>query len=708
MLKIEINNQVVDTQGMSFALNLVSPIPFDPTSDKSEGSFIFGAHFPNNDRNRPIFLHADRIERYTEDEPEFLGKLSFDGRMWFEFSLEIIDATYKDINTNVKIGLGYFSNLITDLQLSDISWPVIDLGSTAQDVVDHANAMVLKNYPDAIYNFPTIWNPDFYETDKEKNPGWMEIINNYVQAESFRINVYDALAMHNSDSLVPQVYLFYILQKIFDSFGYIITGTVLEDTELTQLLCITNYALDGYEVKYFLRASLSVPVNILSNVILIFDNDSSGDNEDAQNCYDTSTGKYTLQAEGHYRIKCTVTCQMTIDPGETGNGEITLYHDDTIIHGESVEVTTSDPFTITLDVNTDYFFLGDIYIKASFMIGFVIVSTNISVGSLSIENLDVKQLNVYARELNVANHIPVMKISEFLESVKKLGIVYGFDHKSKEVELIFIQDLLDKLADKNVTATAAKSSRNPSTEKDKGFTLKYNFPSGDKAIKDNFKTHPASDDLGEFETMADLPIPDALNKYAFVKSLNADYFFTKRDDVTGWEVFSDRYFDQKIGDGSKEIPLKFSPLMMRLYWDTPFPYIQQAGNSAMFGLSDTDPGFRIMFWRGLHRSKVFGNNYYPMASSTVYDAHGTVIANYSLNMEQDESIHTQLMEKYYTWLLTGKKKVKMNIYFTASEIQSLKMLDKLRIFQQNYLIQEINIQVENDKIHLAECTFYTG
>lgn len=112
------------------------------------------------------------------------------------------------------------------------------------------------------------------------------------------------------NEFVPFLFIKSILVKIFESVGLELVSTFF-DHEPIERLTLPVFLQQRYSKEFFLentdvRAGFtSEPVVVLENTDndLTFDDDSSGENFDNGNNYNTSTGEYTVPLAGRYRFK---------------------------------------------------------------------------------------------------------------------------------------------------------------------------------------------------------------------------------------------------------------------------------------------------------------------------------------------------------------------------------------------------------------------
>lgn len=105
----------------------------------------------------------------------------------------------------------------------------------------------------------------------------------------------------------PSFYIRSIIERGLNDLGWNISSSFLESTHIKRLACDLSPSFTVAEdvIKDSVsRAELTsnLEFGYLDTKIVIFDDDSTPPNEDLNNHYNTSTGKYTLPATGRYNV----------------------------------------------------------------------------------------------------------------------------------------------------------------------------------------------------------------------------------------------------------------------------------------------------------------------------------------------------------------------------------------------------------------------
>ena len=701
MLRIVVNDQDIDLEGVKFNLQLNSPIPFSPEDGLVEGSFAFGVSFPATAVNKKIFGYPHRLEKYPEAQRDFQGLLYFNGRMLFEIIVSLTDASDRSFKANIKINLGYYTTLIGDKSLRNLLYDgVVEIGESTQDVLDHANAVVSQSYPETSYNFPQVYHPRFYGDEKKMNPTWQERMNMYIHGSGFHPNAIDmGYVVLNYYNLCPWPYLFKVLKHCFSEFGYRITGPVLADQELASLLIYNNYALDLVEDRYKLRAELTSDQPFLDIALIEFDDPVVNIDQ----VFNSTNKSYKVLVGGKVHIEAGITLEIPDYTELIADYDLWFYLDGVAIGYFSGYVSWEYPEEIK--IGFDYLLTDDdigkeITVKVRIMYEALPYPGTVKTGSwFSAQNIPWSLLNTYAKSINLANHVPDIKISAFLVALQQaFGIVYHFNHSTRDVECMFLKDILNSATEDVYTDLTAKSTKLAGFRETRSYRLDFAWSDKDEYTKENFKPYDSSKLIGTFASADELPLLSIEGNFAILRNINAVYRF----ETDSWQLFTDLHDHLDVGEGKTLITFDMSPLMMYANYDNPavpkvYPKILQEGSS--FNLGFKDFGFHLMFYRGLRPDS--NGNTYPFASLTKYGPTGSTIGNYELILNGSSGIYATFLEAYYKFVKDRSRPVDYDRYFSAAEIRDINFIRKKRIFQHVFLLKEVSVPVSNDSLGIA-------
>lgn len=697
MLKIEIDNKLIDISDISFSIVKKSPIFF-----KDEGSFSLSFNLPNTPKNNKIFDFPSRISSYNHPTSKtFPCKISFSGTPIADDFIQIQQSSNNVFEAFLKLDNGNFYSDISGMFIDEIDYgDDIALGSTPQDVLDHALSIISQSYPSVNYQFPTIYNPDFFGEDKTFNPDFNDVLNSYdgVNDEFYNNSIQADPSKDNLQTLLPLLYLSFVLMKLFNHFGFQLEGDFFADSELATLLIYNNKSLDLKEKKYFLRASRTSIQNIVEADLIYFDDDSNAPNEDEDNKYNPVTGKYTISSRGYHNVVVTVKVNNFSDPAiVTGYLRKDSVNLDSITLPNGTEVVHSFTFYATdADIGKDISYLVK---DEDEVISFDVATAEIILTSISISNL-----NIFSKTLNLNNHIPKILIPDFLNAITSaFCLAFFINNSSGKSYIKLIKNIIN---DNTIIDFSDNCMPDPQVlfTDYEGYKFDFSWSSKDALTTDNFKSYEAF--LGEYDSFDDLPIPSELDQYAIVKNINSVYFYSADEDNNiAWRKVSDINNELIIDQGNDEVIPQLSPMLLTR--DVPisvakaiYPTIKQLGSSS-FGTGNNDCDLHLLFYRGIKKDEL--NYNYPLASSSNLDANGNSTGNYSLAWDGDEGLYNVFWKDYIEFYRNAKKVIYYKL-MTASDFFNLDFSRKYYIHGTIYLIKEIETTITNNEIKPAKIT----
>jgi len=679
-IRLEFNSPVFDDDAIKGSRSYWFDIPVVPANRKTFG-------FPEIPSVAGKYRLLDNVSLYFGGYRLITGKL-------------LVKKTgdhYRALLTSIAFGPDN-----KDKNLTEYNWGAsINLGSSAQDVVDHANNKVTQGYPETNYNFPMIYNPDFYG---DKNNAYNKP-SSYPAAHFPMINAYSGPSgtfMKNyvftpdSDpdvpdgtgnfyTLVPMFYLQYILSVIFGEYKPI--GRFVTDSAFQQLMLYNGYALDDNEDNYSVDAdTASYPGSDYH--YLQYENKSA---DSTMSISDDSYGRtiLTVQQEGYHQF----VLEFEIYDPNFNNGDYVLALMDYDPEGTTEALSqqsfypNQDTFTIKAEFAVK-FVSGDIGKKIAFWLEpehFNKDQMVFNLSTLHVNNYSYSNLNVYAKQIDPANHIPQVTVKKLLNGIKDIfGIAYYFDDLRKTVQL-FIKDDLFLSQSKNISDLVDPDTIEVELNEPTKRILEYSFKD-DGFAEDNFKDWSGYNMAGEVDAFIDAPDARGIKDVLKVKAENRIYK-VDRDPEKGniWKGFTDIKQRVQLSDqGAEERKeIEVAPLLMHgiyyrgsVYLASLYsvPKIKQPGYSVLYNSNQDQEGFlRIFNWMGLRPYSYFGVDYsYPLATSGQYDSKGNKISPFSLFLNGPEGVAESFHRQIENFLRdTETVKVDANTRLSLKDLLAL-------------------------------------
>lgn len=722
MLQLFANNVQLDIKGIKFTLVKKSSLDIENTF---EGSFIFNFTIPGTDKNNSIFSYPYRLTKHELSNLSIDGRVVFNGIGFIEGTYKVIKATKRAIQLRLNADAGAYNSLIKGVKVPDIFTETVSLGETTQDVIDHANAQVEKDYPDTDYNFPVIYNPYFYgpleaenDDDVILNPDYKKYMNLWdPENDTFLDN-----SSLNQNTLVPQFFVFYVLKKCFTYFGYSITGKLFSDTELIQLMMYNNFALDkmgeiietdlARASNYFIDQVIADGSSHLWTVCEL-NNDSTSPNQDPNDNFDLTTETYEIKSAGTHAVTLIMKYTETY---EAHYGIYVKVYKDGVALSNALTLPNPDQ-TYTFE-STYEFDSGDIGSKLDVRAsrqkpgwGFTIETYDIQVQILS----GVGQVgeNIFAKKIIYSNHMPDMLISDFVSAFFiSFGIIPFFNHRMKTVELVLIRDILRSFKQIKFIENPIRNSIEVKPNDYSGIKFFFNWGSNDEYLQDNFK-ELIYDIIAEINAKGQYPSTEEINVLVYIKNINQYYIRAfNHQGYLVWQYFTDNGHEQVYDDGTKVINIDASPLLMTTevnpitgsgYWLVPKTYAK--GTSEAFNTGKYPFDLRFFFWRGIQNFYV--DLTYPMGSVTVYAYNGNKMGfNYEYKLNGQYGLINTWYSEYIEWL-QRRQPITFKIQLSLKEIAQLELSRKHRCLEWLYLMKKVEIPIGNRKVDPARITGYT-
>ena len=681
-LKLTTEGITLDTSGVSFNLTLRSPI-----GDES-GSFVYSFSIPYTLKNAKAFGFPYRLTKFETVQSRKQGTI--------EHGVSIATGTWvakstngQKINIEMYIAAGDFFESIHEKTLPDL----FDVELNYVDIIGHIESQVALTYPAVNHNWPCIHNPLFYGEDEEKvQPQYQGILNDWEGTE-LHVETY------NNNAISPQLYLAYIIKRMFAWAGYSVWGSVFDDALFKAAMLYNNCALDRLVPTQF-SGELVQYFPIYDLYVLKWDTNIM----DPGSHYTQSTGKYNVDKEGNYLVDIRIKHRPDPeDPGTPEEARIEIYYGATLIASDqqpyafgvhSYFITNFDHTEEILDADKG----DDLWVKFMYKdSGDNDVGCEIMEADILIKNTDAVENNIFEPNINYKNHVPDMDVKEFFTAFcNSAKILPFFDHHFKKVKLVFLNDLLGSNKQRPMGELHEGSLKiTPNTYEGLKFTWNHQGP--DENLNDNFLDIDQAEIQGEVETFTDLLGQSPVEGHIwFVESLNCYYIFgvvqpgtfhvhewmegatyivddmVKYDNTVykctlghtagasfnaglftekEWVPYSDNLYDYVDDDGKEEISFELAPMVMRAarclrsagnkYRD--LPSVIGLGSSIAYGMKNEFP-LRIMFWHGIEATDT---DQYPIATTTAKSTEGTATLPINWTFEEIAARYFPNVIKWY-------------------------------------------------------------
>lgn len=736
MLSLITNNtQIALTPGTKLRFEVASPVfstgvitaavvyPFDLPVVGNEAIFEC-AHF----------LEANRKYKSTKCILKYSGVINCSG--------ELILSKINSKRLRASFIGNAFAIDVKDKSIREFKLPSETIPSDPyhpRDISQYATKVV-KEEIQSMFQFPKMWAELFYGNEdgdgrSQLNPDYgrsyyQEIdgkfINNYSGASAvfgFPFNeIREDPDPTNIFSLVPCPFLYKSLQYLVESQGYQIFGDFITNTEIQKILISNNTPIDKLYPAYFVKASNVTEIqstSLTEYTKILFNNDFDIPNEDEYNCWNIATSEYTIKEPGYHHMKFTGEFMVHVSQA-LPNKRLSLrfrVNQATTDHltQETSVLETWLPCSLETTVWFPDSWVGlPLYFDVTIqewqgeMYGWVLQAGDLRNVSCEIINVSKNEYNAWTNVLSLADHLPGITFSEFLNAIKDtFSLAIWIDNNSKEVQVGFTKDVINSPYYLDLTDNVIGDSHETDIKEPQGKKLTFD--------NDEFQTTEGKDYIEPFTTFKDRFAPNRLNVLALVQNLNVLYHYTlDENNIPLWVYYADNFYPYITGENTKEISIKLSPVVMHQKnanhpEDVICPKLKEVSNSSAFNPEYSEMPFRIMLWLGMQEN--YSGYQYPMASSTGLTYKGDRIVCLDLNWKGDHGI----IEKYYKPLLdlTNSQEI-TTVDFSIKPHEMDKILNlfrpqkgnnevrKIRISNKNYIPKKATFQLTSTGIEQTE------
>ncbi|TLX73683.1 hypothetical protein E9993_14595 [Labilibacter sediminis] len=478
----------------------------------------------------------------------------------------------------------------------------------------HTEAAVLQHAKDVNsgtierdYRFPTIYAPQFYGNDKsfdhlvgehpEFNTDYLRYINNWVDGD-FVTN-----EISNGQSMVPLPILVPVIQKLLSSKAYSLSGALVQEEYLKDLLLYSNESLDYFLSDYKVNAQGGYLDNPDSNRFYAYTYYAKFPFqiilEDNFDCYLGST--YLVRETANYHINVKIQpwggWERDLKHTKPVHGKAAIFKGDEILYEVAYDYLTSDGYPPYV------YLIGDFDLTLDDTITIKVMSTDsdgvsdhlIDRSLLTIyKNVDTPGRNVHKNKLSLNDHIPDIKISSLLNSLRNaFFMAVFFDDENKVVETELLKDVLSNTNYVDVTNHVVYDSSEVIPEESNSIQLQWEHVEELNDIEE-------SKLLNNVDYNNDL-IPQFQKTYAFLSGSNAVYVFDLPHETASegeWMFYRHNYRSYGNKDAKLKPSIKVCPVPTMEVDNKIFPYSLNKGVSHKVPDSD-DVGVQLLHWYGV-------------------------------------------------------------------------------------------------------------
>lgn len=617
------------------------------------------------------------------------------GAYSFKALLDVTRTTEKTIDVLLKVGTSVFWSVVQDHSIQDLDHGSISMGKTQDDVLSYAFKSVTGGFPNDQCVFPTVDTPLWYgevepveegEEDNNTNSYFKGRVNNFVS--SYVKNYIEVGGeedvFHNKNSLVPCLFLFYVIRQLFGYWGYKVEDSPFWiNQDFKRLVLWNSQSLDQFGEDDF--------VHVKHAGGHLFGQDIIAHNT-------TYSDELGLWDGEYYRpyITNTVTAKESIRVQFLANGNggshnqqgesetqwvtVKIMCNSTMLAFKDASGSPGEYKSIEIECEKSVTTSDKLWIYVHFHNGVAENSTGNIVESKFRVWGGTQGLNVHKKKFYLRDHLPDMQVNTFLQELATtFSLYYKIDEKNKSVSLNYIDDLINAAPVQELKGDVIEDSLKIIEAKESGFKYDYEWKD-DPAYEDNFRSNESYKQVPEAQYYTSLP--DAGIEYdgylGRVRSDNA-YYICKKEGNWKWVYWGSDCRPIKTPEGAiehKEITSSFLPVLMKKH----HVFSHFEGASAAFEQKGSGFSLHLMMW-----DNALG---LPKAHSN--------------------TIHwkewRKLRESEEHWELNRKREVEFQVVMSKLELKKLDINKAVMWRGYKLLIDELKVKLEEGEKVIANIT----
>ena len=403
-------------------------IKFSEENSFFEDDLIKQYSFPfkiSKERNFMPFFEFISSHDSVESNKYIKGTL-FRNDKYYEAELLVLG-----ISEMIEVVLYYNFDKLTifDKKLRSLPWDNLVVGDS---IHEYAEQTVIKNYPQTIINFPSVYAPDLY---KDYEFGQYTGYINHNEKNEFSERVPNPLNLpitfYKMNEMRPFLYLKEVVKFIFSQIGYTVTGDFITNTSIGKCLLYHENAIFYTNKDYSRSENLNLTLT-QSNV--------SGYNPSylAYNEYTKST---VMSSYGSYKVTLNVKGEIPAHNG--GSVYIKCYFNGEVL-STAIANSSSDNTAVSFDRNLDFIFdvpknLVGIPLEIK-----VICITSVKNSINGQYEIKGTLRPLYKDVIFLKDLLPDITVGEFINSVKEsFNMTPVFDQATQTVRFDFFNSFVD-------------------------------------------------------------------------------------------------------------------------------------------------------------------------------------------------------------------------------------------------------------------------
>jgi hypothetical protein len=306
------------------------------------------------------------------------------------------------------------------------------------------------------------------------------------------------------------------------------------------------------------------------------------------------------------------------------------------------------------------------------------------------------------RVINLQNHVPFIKVADFLREMANLGILFFVNPQNSRVITRTIHQVFSNPTYLDFKLLVDANSIVVEFEPAKGLALSFAGDSSDDYLKSKTFDTSSLNYKGEVESVDDLPTENnQVNDCMLVHCEHAFY-------VWSWQAYDSTYVWIRSSDqlnplyhGNREfsidaacgslVPDRGTSVYGQHTWIV--PKTEQVGNCKGFPNFQSNAfSLRLLLYHGMKQNG--GYEEYPFGSSHNFDYFNNKFGDLALTWHGQYGFYQKHWKSFLDWYLSGVRVMKFKAYGHIGDIKAIDLSRKYRYKNLQFFIRTIKINIE--------------
>jgi len=344
-------------------------------------------------------------------------------------------------------------------------------------------------------------------------------------------------------------------------------------------------------------------------------------------------------------------------------------------------------------------FIDNVFLKDTDLSRLVIFNTHCINSSFDNSQLLLDPPSVF----NLCNNVPHIKVSDFLNEMANLGIIFFIDPQTSKVTTRTIDQVFKDSTCLDFNLMIASESISLEFETKKGFAFSFSGDGSDEYTSGKVQDISSFHYRGTVQSYEDLPMDEnQVNDCFFCYEDNTFYVWSFRENFN-----ENRWWNCGSGlsphyQGNREFAIEAANGSLAMEWGSTspdriatwiVPKTEQAGNCRSYPDFQSNAfSLRLLLYHGMKKDNWMDD--YPFGSSSNFDYYGNQCGNLSISWHGQWGFYERYWKEFLFWYLGGVRIFKFKAYGHIGDIKSLDLSRKYRYNNLIFFIKTVKINFD--------------